>query len=68
MKHGTQTYSEWLIAQAPERQVEALEHRKIAKAFGEAQRAGNWREADRLSLLLRAYYEKLDATQVGANA
>lgn len=51
-------YSEWFKAQTPDRQKAALAHLEVCVANGEAQRAGDWAEVDRLNGLIRAYYQE----------
>ena len=52
------TYSSWLLEQSIERQSESTQIMMVCRRNGEAQRQGDWAEAERLRLEIRSYNER----------
>lgn len=50
-------YGKWAERQTPERRAASLDMLWASKLQGEAQRRGDWAEADRLGAEIRAYHE-----------
>ncbi len=51
-------YGKWAEKQTPERREASLEMLWASKLCGEAQRRGDWPEAERLSAEIRAYHDR----------
>lgn len=50
-------YGGWAAKQTPERRARSVDVLSASKLCGEAQRRGDWADADRLSADIRGYYE-----------